>query len=154
MAKLSNEELFMKHVLPEPMSGCWLWSAADDSHGYGYAFSRAYWKQIKAHRLSYELFVGPVPEGKELDHKCRVRCCVNPQHLEPVTHLENVRRGEGGKAGAAFQRSKTHCRSGHPYDESNTYRHVDKHGQEKRHCRECMRQSCRRWSPKRCRIKQ
>lgn len=45
-----------------------------------------------AHRVAYELWVGPIPEGMELDHRCKVRACINPAHLEPVTHAENMRR--------------------------------------------------------------
>src|SRR3546814_19356891 len=62
----------------------------------------------QAHRISYELCVGPIPEGMELDHLCRVRRCVNPAHMEPVTHRENVLRGEAGLARAVQQRAKTH----------------------------------------------
>ena len=65
-----------------------------------------------AHRLSYETFVGPIPDGKELDHVCGVRRCVNPSHLEPVTHHENVLRGKRLLRGV--------CRKGHTIDEANT----------------------------------
>lgn len=84
---------FMDKWMPVPESGCWLWLDQDNSSGYG-----VYWDGMRgwlAHRFSYEHFVGPIPEGLGLDHLCRVRCCVNPTHLEPVTIQENIRRGAG-----------------------------------------------------------
>ncbi len=113
----------------EPNSGCWLWTATTTPKGYG----RVWWESnlMRAHRLVYELLIGPIPDGLQIDHLCRVRHCVNPEHLEPVTHAENVRRGESGK----YLKDKTHCPHGHEYSESNTY--VSKNGA--RHCRECRR---------------
>lgn len=70
---------------------CWEWTGGRDGNGYGRI--RVGGRQQGAHRISYELFVGPVPTGLELDHLCRLRHCVNPGHLEPVTHAENMRRG-------------------------------------------------------------
>lgn len=95
--------------------GCWLWTAGKDVHGYGlFRVNRKNWL---AHRWAWTQAHGAVPEGLELDHLCRTPACVRPDHLEPVTHAENVRRGRGGD----WARSKTHCPQGHPYDESNTY---------------------------------
>ncbi len=71
---------------------CWLWQLCKDKDGYG-TVGVASGKMALAHRAYYEERFGPVPEGKELDHLCRVRACVNPEHLEPVTHHENLRRG-------------------------------------------------------------
>jgi hypothetical protein len=89
---------------------CWLWQGGQDGHGYGQTF--VYGRGlVGAHAAAYELLVGPVPEGLELDHLCRTPLCVNPAHLEPVTHAENMRR-----AGAA----KTHCVHGHEYTPENT----------------------------------
>lgn len=73
-------------------SGCWLWSAAVDSTT-GYAKFHAERRVVNAHRWAYEHYLGPVPEGLDLDHLCRVRHCVNPLHLEPVTRRENLLRG-------------------------------------------------------------
>jgi hypothetical protein len=105
-------ERFWSKVTPEPNSGCWIWIASLGTSGYG-QFSVEN-RPLKAYRVAYEALVGPVPDGLELDHLCRVRCCVNPAHLEPVTHAENMRRGD------SFQRNKTHCPKGHPYDPSKS----------------------------------
>ncbi|MCA1572428.1 MAG: HNH endonuclease [Chloroflexi bacterium] len=85
-------------------------------------------RSVLAHRWSYETFVGPIPEALALDHLCRNRSCVNPEHLEPVTAGENIRRGETG----LLNRSKTCCPAGHEYDAENTY--IWRGG---RRCRRC-----------------
>lgn len=94
--------------------GCWVWTAGKSKLGYG----RIRWegRAAFAHRVVYEIVVGPIPEGLELDHLCRNPSCVNPQHLEPVTHAENVRRGESI---SSIHRAKTHCPRGHPYSGPN-----------------------------------
>jgi hypothetical protein len=97
--------------------GCWLWTKNRCKQGYGQVFWAG--RQAKAHRVAYELTKGPVPAGLELDHLCRNRACVRPDHLDPVTHRVNVLRGEGV---AARRARRTHCPQGHPYDEKNTYR--------------------------------
>ncbi|MEU7240240.1 HNH endonuclease signature motif containing protein [Streptomyces sparsogenes] len=71
-----------------------------------------------AHRFAYETLVGPIPEHLQLDHLCRVRHCVNPDHLEPVSSRENTRRG---RSQAGINGRKTHCQKGHPFDSANTY---------------------------------
>ena len=96
--------------------GCWLWTGARSSNGYGVSWHNL--RAISAHRFAYELLVGPIPEGLTLDHLCRVRHCVNPAHLEPVTMRENLLRGEGW---TALNARKTHCPRGHSYDDENTY---------------------------------
>ena len=109
----------------------WIWTERlHPRDGYG----RAWWgdRAVQSHVLAYELLVGPVPEGKQLDHLCRVRACGNPAHLEPVTCQTNLLRGE---TLAAANAAKTHCPQGHPYDEANTY--ITKHGG--RDCRACSR---------------
>lgn len=119
----------LKNIAFEPNTGCWLWSGYLASNGYGRFHRRA------AHRLVYEAVSGPIPAGLDLDHLCRVRQCVNPEHLEPVTRSENLRRGSGAKMLGRMHRSKTHCPSGHEYNDDNTY--VGKRGS--RSCRECAR---------------
>ena len=106
---------------------CWLWIACKSTAGYG-----DFGNEGEAHRWSYKHFVGPIPEGLELDHLCRVRNCVNPAHLEPVTHRENVLRGDAPCAKNALV---THCPAGHPYDDENT-RQMPRGG---RKCRACHR---------------
>ncbi len=110
--------------------GCWEWLAGRDRKGYGrFSIGRL---SKPAHRVSYELFVGPIPTGLQVDHLCRNRACVNPAHLEPVTCLENVRRSALGIATA----NRVACRHGHPYSPENTY--VRKSGA--RACRTCRRE--------------
>lgn len=90
---------------------CWFWTAYRDRKGYGTIGVRG--KVRKAHRVAYELYVGPIPDGLTIDHLCRVRHCVNPAHLEPVPMSVNTLRGESDAAKAA---RRTHCLYGHPYD--------------------------------------
>ncbi|MBP5913182.1 HNH endonuclease [Streptomyces sp. LBUM 1486] len=95
---------------------CWLWTGVLTLGGYGRI--KVQGRNALAHRVAYEEWVGPIPEGLDLDHLCRVRNCINPAHLEPVTHAENTLRGEGITAQQAQQ---THCKRGHAFDEENTY---------------------------------
>lgn len=110
--------------------GCWVWAAGKTSQGYAQFWDGS--RQVKGHRFAYEAYVGPIPEGLTLDHRCRNRACVNPAHLEPVSQGENVRRGAAAGTFGKANRAKTHCPHGHPYDEANTrlYRGL-------RHCRTC-----------------
>lgn len=93
-----------------------------------------------AHRLAWELLVGPIPKGMIIDHGnpergCLNRGCGEPSHLEPITQAENVRRRVGHDDGGAFHRNKTHCPQGHPYEGENLYTKADG----SRHCRACAR---------------
>jgi hypothetical protein len=89
--------------------GCWEWLACKTRDGYGQF--RFEGRSQRTHRLAYAWFIGSAPEGTELDHVCRNRRCLRPDHLEPVTHRENVLRGTGSPAEQAKQ---TSCRRGHP----------------------------------------
>lgn len=101
-------------VYPCPMSGCWLWGASGNRSGYGQV--RADGRLQVAHRVVYGLLVGKIPEGLTLDHICRNRACVNPDHLEPVSGKENILRGKGP---CALNAAKTHCKRGHPLSGGN-----------------------------------
>lgn len=128
------------HTEPEPMSGCWVWVGARNPKGYGRVFANG--KMEQAHRVVYELLVGPIPVGLTLDHHCRLRCCVNPGHVEPVSNKENLRRGVGFPGENA---RKTHCPKGHTYTLENTA--VVRVGiKTNRHCRTCLRELYRRYN--------
>ena len=94
--------------MPEPNTGCWLWLGTVNKAGYGRIMIER--QQKRVHRIAYELLRGPVPPGLVLDHLCRVRTCINPDHMEPVTMAENVQRGPATIALSA----RTHCDHGHP----------------------------------------
>ena len=110
-------------------SGCWLWTSTLNNKGYARLFVNR--RPILMHRWAYIFYKGPIPEGLELDHLCRVPHCVNPDHLEPVTHRENNLRGN---TLPGIHARKTHCPEGHPYNEENTYRRP---GKASRECRIC-----------------
>lgn len=112
--------------------GCWLWTAAIDTHGYG-AF-RLEGRTVKAHRLAVELERGPIPDGLVIDHLCRVRHCVNPGHLEPVTNRENILRGVSPPASNARRDT---CDQGHELEVSAWTG--------KRACPECVKARRRAW---------
>ncbi len=120
---------FMARVMCEPMSGCWLWIGDSTVRGYG-RFNRDL-----AHRASFELFKGRIPEGLVIDHRCRTLCCVNPDHLEAVTQKENVLRGD-----AAKQKKET-CKLGHPLQRRKT-------GNGQRLCLTCSNEAGRRHKAK------
>lgn len=121
-------------------TGCWEWNA-QKSHN-GYARFQLESQPQRAHRVSYQALVGAIPEGMTLDHLCRVRHCVNPAHLEPVTQAENNRRAARASSRKGFPlKTRTHCPVGHPYDEANTA--VSRNG--KRRCRACTHTRKRRY---------
>lgn len=127
--------------------GCWVWTGCVTSSGYGRTWdgTRATW----AHRALYEVCVGEIPVGHELDHLCHSaqecvggpacphRRCVNPTHLEPVAHLVNVRRGGGSAATARRHAAQQHCKRGHPLSGDNL--RINSDGA--RGCRKCRKAS-------------
>ncbi len=120
-------ERIMAKVAFEPNTGCWLWLGKTVGNGYGWFWLNR--KGVLSHRAAYELTVGPIPTGLDLDHKCRVTCCVNPAHLEPVTTKIN---------GARVAIARTLCKRGHPFDKRNTRLAFNKTlGRWARQCRKC-----------------
>ena len=115
----------------EDTGDCWEWTGCRTELGYGLFDCDG--QRTRAHRFAYEEVVGLIPEGLEIDHLCRNPSCVRPEHLEAVTHRENMRRSDNANA------RKTHCKRGHEYSEENTYVHRDG----RRQCRECLRITAR-----------
>lgn len=118
-------------------NGCWIYTGALDRDGYA-TFSVYGVGTLKVHRLMYEARVGEIPDGLEIDHLCRVRSCVNPEHLEAVTRRENSLRSESF---AAVNARKTHCIHGHEFTPENTYYRTPTH----RQCRQCGREASARY---------
>jgi hypothetical protein len=136
--KLTLEGRFWSKVVKNgPVPGrkpelgpCWVWQGRPKREGYG-QFSVS-GEQVYAHRFSYELLVKPIPDGLQIDHLCRNRICVNPEHLEPVPSRINTLRGDNPRLTSERGRAKTHCKHGHPFNEANTYWYKGR-----RHCKAC-----------------
>lgn len=131
MTRHFTPDAFWRRVGMGP-NGCWVWLGFTHK-GYGRVSVRG--KTKRAHRVSWELTRGQIPDGLSLDHLCRNERCVNPAHLEPVTHAENVRRGRSG----VRQLARTHCPAGHPYTGANLT--FDSYGY--RQCRTCRNAQAR-----------
>jgi hypothetical protein len=123
----------------DPATGCWNFTGRIESNGYGRIHAVAGEAPWLSHRLAYTLLVGDIPEGLTIDHLCRNRACCNPDHLEPVTVRENIRRGDSHAGRKARQ---THCKRGHAFDEANTIRDRRNGG---RICRQCKNEAQRRY---------
>lgn len=130
---IASEIRFEKFIAYEPNTGCWLWLGArsggnNGKNEYG-IFDSEY-----AHRFSYKLYKGNIPEKFQIDHLCKNKLCVNPDHLEAVTHKVNTLRA--GSVSAINSR-KTHCHKGHIFDEKNTWLEYKNGKKIARHCRKC-----------------
>jgi hypothetical protein len=156
------EERFLARV--DRNGECWLWTGIVKTNGYGIFSTGRRKSRVHAHRWSYEHFVGPIPEGLEIDHTChdpatckeRSACphrrCVNPAHLRAVTRRENHHASGNAEATSKAHRSKTHCPQGHPYDEANTRWHWNR-TYWNRQCIECSRKNTREYMRRQAKIK-
>ena len=122
------QKLIEANINRPPTSECWYWCGKLRKNGYGFIYLDG--RTLYAHRIAYEAFKEPLKPGLQIDHLCRIRSCVNPQHLEQVTRKENILRGVGA---TALNKRKTICKNGHPLNEKNTYIRPDGN----RHCRRC-----------------
>lgn len=134
----SPEQRFWERVVKG--AKCWEWVGDRGSNGYGRVFRGG--RSTGAHRIAWQMTRGPIPDGMELDHLCRNRACVNPDHLEPVTHRENMHRAPW--SAPEFQRAKTHCANGHEFAGGNVRVDVAADGRIHRVCRPCNTEATRR----------
>lgn len=138
MAKKTTWEMFRDSSTVNPDTGCWEWDKHISPQGYGVLR-----RNILAHRYSYEFYKEKIPKGLHIDHLCRTRHCVNPDHLEAVTCSENVSRGD------LFNRKKTHCVKGHLLSGENLYTFPDG----RRSCRICRAAARVRCANKKTKVK-
>ena len=128
-----HDSRFWRHV--DDSGNCWEWKGTKDRKGYGQFTVNK--KHFFAHRWAYEALVGPIAVGMVVDHLCRNRACCNPSHMEIVTPVENVKRGEGI---TAQNSRKDKCQCGQPYFIAHR-----KDGRSYRYCRACKNEYQRRW---------
>lgn len=126
-------------IIPEPNSGCWIWLGSLSGSGEGYPETWFDNYRKRTHILMYEQFIGPIPKFKELDHLCRVRCCCNPFHVEPVSRMVNAMRGTAGMNRVIECREALTCDKGHPWTLENTLKNSGW-----RACKTCRR-ARQRW---------
>jgi len=137
MTSMMERGLFWSKALIESDTRlCWLWQDRLQPNGYGQCKKNAY-----AHRAAYEYERGPIPAGLEIDHTCNVRHCVNPWHMEPVTHEENMARA---------RKRRDRCKRGHPFYGRNLYLFWSGTKMH-RMCRECRRKNMSDFESRRCR---
>ena len=121
---------------------CWLWTGDLFRSGYGRLYDGA--KRLRAHRASFVAFVGPIPSGVEVCHRCNNKACVNPEHLYLATHIQNVRDAMADGLIRKFKSAT--CRNGHQYTPENTR---IRPGGARRACKECQRAHCRAYRERR-----
>lgn len=139
----SELDSLFEFMEPEPNSACWLWLGFTDDLGYGRL------RTTTAHRAAYRLLIAPIPKGLHVLHRCDTRCCINPAHLFLGTHQDNMRdMAEKGRASKRTGWNSYHfelraapaCKRGHKFNTENSYWF-----QGRRRCKECRRESVRRW---------
>lgn len=134
--------MLSERYIPVTESGCWLWLGHLTRTGYGLGRFGSNLKIVQAHRHFYTVFKGEIPDGLTIDHLCRVRSCVNPDHLEAVSMRTNVLRGSSVSANNS---RKTVCKNGHEFSNDNTWLFTDKKGRISRKCKECSKANFRKW---------
>lgn len=118
MVTLGIQRRFEQKYIPEPNSGCWLWLGAVTTK-VAYGKFLVYGKLKLAHRVSWNIYRGQIPDGYEIDHRvCRNKLCVNPDHMVPCTSAEHLSQPDSG---GQINSAKTHCPHGHPYSGDNLY---------------------------------
>jgi hypothetical protein len=138
MNNKSLKERFESKYIPEPNSGCWIWT--DQCHYSGYGHFRLKNKTIRAHRMSWMIYKGEIPSNLIVCHKCDIKCCVNPDHLFLGSFKDNM-VDKVNKKRHFFR--KDFCKHGHKLDEKNIYSFTNKYGYSRRECKECMRIAAR-----------
>lgn len=128
---MTTRERLLDRVVVDRETQCWNWTGSLNLVSSGYGRMSVEGRVFYTHRVAYELFVGPIPDGLQIDHLCRNTRCCNPAHLEAVTPAVNSQRGDTG----AHYGRRTHCANGHAFDELNT--RIGANGE--RICRACMR---------------